>query len=342
MASETKKVVWVLQGARAGDNAQAAELAARLDAAVVLQPLDFTARHLLPNWLLGASLSHLTPESAARLQPPWPDLVIATGKRTAPVSLWIKAQSGGRSKTVHLGRPRAPLAGFDLVISTPQYGLPRDGNVVELPLPFATPRAVPEQVVAQWRDAWRDLPRPLTAVAIGQGKFPLRFGPAEIATLARLLNDDVARHGGSLLLLASPRTGATVVATLARALRVPHVAFERFERDRNPYPAALLLADRFVVTSDSVSMLSEALNTGKPVSAYRLPVARGHFSWSGERGVMAALARQGVLMPPRNVPAIVDSLVASGVLGVLGEAPPRAPYRRSDVEALARVKALLT
>ena len=40
----------------------------------------------------------------------------------------------------------------------------------------------------------------------------------------------------------------------------------------NPYPALLEIADRFLVTSDSASMIADACVTGKPVELFRLPI----------------------------------------------------------------------
>jgi uncharacterized protein len=37
----------------------------------------------------------------------------------------------------------------------------------------------------------------------------------------------------------------------------------------NPYPAFLAHADRFIVTADSVNMISEAAATGKPILIFR-------------------------------------------------------------------------
>ena len=38
------------------------------------------------------------------LRPPWPDVVISTGWRTVPITRWIAEQSGGRTRTVQMGR----------------------------------------------------------------------------------------------------------------------------------------------------------------------------------------------------------------------------------------------
>jgi hypothetical protein len=105
-------------GARAGDNAQALELARRLNGTVVSRQLAFNRLSNLPNWLLGAGMRSVQGQVARALAAPWPDIVVATGRRTAPVNLAIKKASGGQSLAIQIGRPRMALARFDLVLTT--------------------------------------------------------------------------------------------------------------------------------------------------------------------------------------------------------------------------------
>ncbi len=338
MVIPSEKVIWVLQGARAGDNAQARELARRLGAQVVCKQLSFNTLHMLPNWALGASIASLRSSARNELKSPWPDMVIATGKRAAPVARWIKRQSKGLARTVMLGRPRACLAAFDLVISTPQYGLPPEANVMEMPLPFAAPSAIDLAQLQRWQDQWKHLPKPLAGVMIGNGKYPVKFGDAEI----RELTEQLARHlTGSALLIASPRTAEGVVARIGKGLVIPHIAYGKFEPNNNPYQAAIAICDRFVVTSDSVSMISDLINSGKPVDVFKLGAAKVQLHWSAKRGLGAWLARTGLVQPPRNVAALVDSLVEKRLLGVLGAPTRIEPYGRDDQQILQRLALLI-
>src|SRR5215218_4552593 len=97
--------VWLLLGPRPGDNNQALALGEALG-------VPFTAKRLAYNWLqhvslrLPATAASLTRKSRSDLQPPWPDLVVAVGRRSVPAARWIKEQSGGRSKIVRIGHPR--------------------------------------------------------------------------------------------------------------------------------------------------------------------------------------------------------------------------------------------
>ena len=341
MLKQSKHVIWVLQGARAGDNAQVLELASRLEAQVICKELKFNRFHHLPNFVLGASTHSLKPISKQDMSPPWPDLVIAAGKRSAPVARWIKQQSRRQTRIVHLGRPRAPLAAFDLVITTPQYGLPQADNVIEMSLPFATARSVEPGEKDFWRKEWAGLRKPWIAVAIGNAKFPLRLGRREIQLLGRQLNQLAGQTRGSLLLIASPRTASGVIAQIAGELSVPFIAYGKVDGGKNPYQPALKICDRFVVTSDSISMISELMNTGKTVDVFELPHSGVKLKWRAEEGLGAWLSRNGILQPPRDVSGLVRGLVEKGYINILGEPGERVPFKREDITIMNRLNLLL-
>lgn len=332
-----KQLIWVLQTARAGDNAQVLEIARRLGGDLVVKKVSFNALHHLPNWMSGASLASLAPEARRQFVAPWPDLVIAAGKRTVPVVRWIRAASEGRTKLVQIGRPRAALAHFDLVISTPQYGLPQLPNVVALALPFASPLPVSPQEIAYWTEEWKNLARPWVMVSVGAGKFPQRLGEGEIHGLGARLSG----LGASLIVIASPRTKQNTLPALAEHLASCSAKFHPWSSGANPYQAALVLADRIVVTSDSMSMVGEAVNSGKPVSIFQLPVSRLFPSWSAQRGIAAWLSRHGLLQAPRNMTAVIDSLIAQGYAASLGETPVVHKKPSPDYQvAVERIRAL--
>lgn len=295
MAALEDPSVWVLQGPKTGDNAQARELARRLGRPAILKPLTYNALHHLPNILMGASVAHV---QEPKFSPPWPRLVICTGKRAVPVALWIKKQAGGRTKIVHLGRPRVPLRWIDLVITTPQYGLPTSANVIERPVPFAAPSVLDEKHLEHWRRTFDHLPKPWTGVLVGGPVFPLYFDEASVSRLAAAVKD--ARGQGSVLVSTSPRTGVVHARKLA-GLIPPPAYIHMFGEGDNPHQAILALADRFVVTSDSMSMLAEVSETGKPFDVFELPRSRFALSWDARRGLGSWLARTGLVAPPRDL-----------------------------------------
>lgn len=327
--------VWVLLGHRSGDNGQAVALAAALGWPFERKQLRYTALHHAPNWLLGAGTAHLA-RDADPIAPPWPDLVIGVGKRSVPVARWIRRRSGGRTRLVQIGRPFAPLHDFDLLVTTPQYGLPARANVRANLLPLNRPDP---SAMAQAADVWAPrlahLPRPWTAVLVGGRSAPYsldaRAGNALAAFAAAHLAGDPARADGSLLVTTSPRTPADATDALAAALGGPHFLNRWKAGAENPYPAFLALADDFIVTADSASMLAEAGSTGRPVAVFE--AGPRNLAPRTPGPIWRWIAERGIATPPRDMARLQAAVRAAG-----GAA---AGSRDDLARTVARVKALL-
>lgn len=333
---KTEPLIWVLCGVRAGDTAQALELARRVGGRVEEKQLSFNALHHLPNVLQPVGLHSLTPQARKQLAAPWPDLVIATGKRTAPIARSIRVLSGGAAKIVQMGRPRSALKHFDLVITTLQYGLPPCSNVITLMTPFAAPKPVDDLTRAKWLSAWQHVPRPWIMAAIGASKYPLRLGTHELDAYGAALNEAARKLHAHVILFDSPRSAQGAAARVQ--LQIEHGSL--IPNGAGAYATALGNADFYAVTGDSVSMASEMLATRKPVAVFRLPRVAG-FTWSAEAGVGAALARSGILSPPRDVDGWMAALVGEKRLGLLGQSWGTAGHDGSaQNEAVARVRRL--
>lgn len=260
--------VWVLAGHKAGDNNQLLALAEALDWPYEIKKLRYRRSELLSNLLLPTTLAGVQTGRSSPLAPPWPDLVLTAGRRNEPVARWIAKQSGARAKLVHVGRPWARPDRFDLVITTPQYRVPAAPNVLLNNLPLH--RASGERLAREadrWSAKLSHLARPYLALLVGGNSGPYVFDRRRAACLAGEAVFMAKAAGGSLLITSSARTPDAVVDELTRqTANHPHY-FHRWQNDDqdNPYFGFLGLADRFIVTGESVSMLTEACESGRPV-----------------------------------------------------------------------------
>lgn len=266
--------VWVLLGKGAGGNAQMLNLANALGWPCESKQLEFHFWNVIPNILLGASRITLRKKRSGTLAPPWPDLVIAASRRSAPVARWIRKQSGNRTRLVHLFHTMAPFHWFDLIITLPQYGLPECPNILHLTTPLnRLPREQPVQAAATWEPRLKTLPKPWFAVLVGGSSSRYVLDAKTAQQLAQAASAWAAESGGSLLISTSPRTPPAAANALIPAITVPrHVYRWRPDDADNPYLAYLGLADGFMVTADSASQLVEAFATGKPVRIFDLPL----------------------------------------------------------------------
>jgi uncharacterized protein len=336
--------VWALTGPKGGDNAQVLALARALGRPFAENRLSYNALHVLPNVALGASLASLDRARSDPLAPPWPDLVVAVGRRSVPVARWVRQRSGGRARLVQIGRPRAPLDWFDLVITTPQYGLPDRPNVIRLTLPL-----VPERAAPAGEPPFAALPRPWIALLIGGPSGPWRLDGPAAAALGRQASDLAQRLGGALLVTTSRRTPPAAADALAASLTAPTFLHAWRTGDAtNPYAAMLALADALVVTSDSVSMIADAVATGRPAYLAEVPLRRRwHHGPVGTAGG-GVLIDAGIVQPPRDLARVHRAALKAGMVlpwppdGPLPhEGAGHALMAREAETVVARVRALV-
>ncbi len=338
--------VWVLADDRPGNATQSIGLASALGWTTEIKQLHYRPIAVLHNRILKESKAGLSSSRSTPLVAPWPDLVIASGRRTAPVAQWVRKQSGGRARVVALGRKAGDDASlFDLSV-TPEYTrcLPHPRRMeIRAPLHRMTSEVLRE-AAKEWKGRLgsRD-GSPRIAVLVGgtSGQYWFR------ARSARKLGEQVSllanSLGASLWVSTSRRTGKAATASLKSALG-PVDQFHSWSPDggENPYRGYLACADVFVITADSESMLSEACSTGKPVYVYPMDwrvsfralrffrdlVVRGSGMldtrcpgrtrprWLSH--FCSGLLARGVVRPTRDLDLMHESLIERGVARKFG------------------------
>ena len=353
-------VVWALIGPKHGDNAQVRTLASALartaGARVEERVLAYHAAELLVHAWPAPTLAGLQSGGRAGLREPWPDLVIGAGRRSEPIARWIRRRSGGSTRIVHLGRPWSAPDRFDLVVTSSQYRVPQSDRVLECRLPLTDSRlgakAQPESRANLGEEfPFAEMPRPWTGVALGGDSGFLLFDAARARDLARRLDASRVVTGGTLLVMGSPRTPVRFLDALEDALEGPCFLHRWSPDTPNPYRSILGAADALVVTSDSVSMVVEALATGKPVYICDVrPHGSGWWRHRGEYRWRALSHRFVQTFAPerfrRDIRRIHENLVAVGAARWLdGPARPFVPTPvdpAGDLDAaLDRVLAIL-
>ncbi|BDW89498.1 mitochondrial fission ELM1 family protein [Thalassospira tepidiphila] len=262
MSDEDTHLIWVLADDRAGNVNQAVGVAEALAQPFKRIDIGYTAFAKLPNFLRRATLIGLDEASRARLVAPWPDLVIAAGRRTAPVAGWIKKQSRGHTRICQIMRPDGGEGSFDLIAVPAHDRSAVRENVVEIP---GAPHRVTETRLLieadNWRPHFKGLPSPRFAVVIGGSTKKTTFTATMAKEVITRATNAAQSVDGSLLVTTSRRTGAECEELIASCLASSGVAYHLHDwksQEENPYFGYLALADVVIVTSDSVSMCCEA------------------------------------------------------------------------------------
>ncbi|XP_052173380.1 mitochondrial fission protein ELM1-like isoform X2 [Diospyros lotus] len=216
-----------------------------------------------------------------------PVLVVASGRDTISVASSIRQLAPECVFVIQIQHPRSGLNRFDLVITPCHDYFPLTPQGQEqipwLLRRWITPRELPErhvvltvgalhqadssalQVAASaWHDELATLPRPLLVVNIGGPTSHCQYG-ADLAKQLIVGLENVLWSCGSLRISFSRRTPTKVSDIILEEFGNHPKVYIWDGKDPNPHMGHLAWADAFIITADSVSMLSEACSTGKPV-----------------------------------------------------------------------------
>ena len=202
-----------------------------------------------------------------------PQLVISCGRHGIIPALYMKKKYGKSIFTVHIQDPKINTAGFDLVV-IPKHDDTRGPNVYLTmgALHYVTRERLEEAGRSQQAADLRNGTKPTVAVLLGGKNGYYSFSPSDVDHLVAKLKRISTGNSVHLAILKSRRTPREVSRRLETEFGDRHFVWDG--AGQNPYFAALATADYLVVTGDSVSMVTEATATGRPVFVHHLTETR--------------------------------------------------------------------
>jgi hypothetical protein len=234
------------------------------------KPWQWLPAKYWPYSLMGKSMG-TDPAQSDSLTAPWPALIITCGRRSIGPALAIKRRSKGRTSLVHIQNPRMDPDAFDLIAAPAHDGVQGDNIIVTTGSLHGVTRAALDAAAAQWQPRLAHLPHPRIAVLIGGSNSAYRLDIGTGTRIAHELAQMAQDTGAGLMVTMSRRTDPAVADAIRTALAQAPAEIWSGEGE-NPYFGYLGLADRIIVTGDSVNMVSEAAATERPVQVIQLPV----------------------------------------------------------------------
>jgi uncharacterized protein len=257
---------WVVTNGMAGFEMQAIGVAEALGLSPDLKRVTPPAPY---SWL--APWGPAAPN--ADITPPWPDIVIASGRQTIPYARKIKQASAGKTFVVILQNPKVNPAHFDLVWA-PEHDRLSGPNVVStLTAPNRITAEILSKAAPELRQRYASLPAKKIAVVLGGPNKVYDFSSDDMRRLAKSLKVLAETENAGLIITTSRRSSAQATLALREELSaVPHDIYDAANdpAEENPYPGMLGIADAIIVTCDSHNMVGEATVTGKPVYVVEL------------------------------------------------------------------------
>lgn len=275
-------LILAVSDGRAGNRRQAEALAA-----AVARELDADWRHhvlaprnpwraLAPVWLPYAAQGY-DRAWLRRLDHDRPGLVIGCGRQAALATRIARHRLGVATRCVQILDPRLGRNAWDLLV-LPEHDRFRDEFTL-------TCRGSLHDIDDAWLQAARarfpqmaELPGPRWVLLLGGPTADCPWDAGHLGQWIDVLRRWQGECGGSLILVASPRTPPELLA-VARSAAVDFALCWLGDADvENPYPGVLAQADLLLVSPDSANLLSEACATPAAVCIPRQPAHAGRLA----------------------------------------------------------------
>ena len=265
--------VWGITGGRRGNDVLVEGVAKALNSELRLIHTHLRAPY---KWLAPYRLAESAAAQDPEINPPYPDMVIASGRQAVPHTRHIKRASGGKVFTVFLQDPIIAPTHFDFVWAPTHDRC--TGAMSTILSPHGMDMGMLKKAAAAMQP--QILPQPpqgkAVAVLIGGPNKVYPFGADEMQNLTNGLADIAAQ--GHFLMITLSRRSPDSYADMLRAALPAGRYFLWDNEGANPYHAILGLADSIIVTSDSVNMVGEACLPGVPVQLFALKGGSAKFN----------------------------------------------------------------
>jgi uncharacterized protein len=270
-------IVWALIDERPGTGNQCKGVARALGIPFEEKGLMWSNYAFLPNFLFGSSLLGLKSTSKLAIKSPWPNLVIASGRRAAMVARHIKRKNPENCSLVHIMYPGSRVVNDFDIIAVPNHDnlISSAKNIIKVTgVPHNVDRDQLSRESLSWTKEFSDLKTPVVGLIVGGATKRRAFTQQMAMELACQTANLVNNLGGSLVITTSPRTGPLltgILNCLSEKNIKPALVYEwksdNVHKD-NPYLGILNSADHLIVTGESTSMCSEACATDNIVHIF--------------------------------------------------------------------------
>lgn len=278
-------IVWVLTDNKIGSNNQSIALAEQISPHYITKKIKYNGLIRLPNLIRGGGLLGVNLTKSDNLQTAeYPNILICAGRRLSSIALNIKKKSQGKTFVINIMKPNLPYKKFDVILlpkhdNTSESTKSKNPNIIETNGSLNKVKLDRiENESSKWQIELNKMPTPRIGFIIGGDTKSTKFPAKDFGKTTKALSDLVNKLGGSLLITTSRRTSSKCLQALKENLDCKHYLYDWNDENSksakkknplgNPYFAYMGIADYLIVTGDSMSMVSEACSTGKPVYVY--------------------------------------------------------------------------
>ena len=262
------KIAWCVTDGAAGNISQVKGLADAMKLNYQLKVVELRSpwKYLPPGYLpaIDSSIKNLI-DFRENISP---DYLITAGRKSVYLSLYLKNKLKNNITTIHIQDPKINSQFFDYVVA-PEHDSIQGPNVIKSVLAI---NHINEKLLLLESDKFKEklstLDKPIVTLIIGGKSNNYIFDSAALVNLSKMIDNIANINSISLVILFSRRTDFFIKEYLINRYSEIHTVWT--DESNNPYLTLLSQSSCLICTSDSVSMISEAVCSKKPVFIFRL------------------------------------------------------------------------
>jgi len=266
-----KNEIWILADNRIGTFSQAIGLAQEMKIRYKIISLDYTLFAKLPNFLLKNTLLAYTKKTVQQINNfgYFPSYVISSGRRSSILATYIKKISKNNTKIIQIMNPNLNFNLFDHVI-IPHHDSIDSRKYTNVLTSIGSLTRINQQIIdkekIKFKFLFEKIEKNKIAVMIGGQSKSNKYDQDSIKEFSKIISDIALKNNSILLIISSRRTSKKTLKIIKSNLNCNYKIFDwNSVKNNNPYLAIIGHANSFIITGDSVSMISECCSTGKNV-----------------------------------------------------------------------------
>ena len=265
--------IWVLVDSTIGNANQAIALAKALNLPYECQKLEYNHFAKLPNQLLSLWPLHVKKSCLDRIcAKKTPDMVISSGRRPAAFATYLRHKSKFKTKIIQIMKPLINSDEFALIV-LPEHDKFNQIRPNIVRITGALTNIASELTIIK-KDFKKQYPKlkEFIALVIGGSSKKYKFTFDNGKLLLEIITKIQQNQPLPLFITFSRRTPVKVKELFKNNLTAPNIIYDPGDKNSsniaNPYPGIIAMAKYIITTTDSISMCSEAISTGKPIYVF--------------------------------------------------------------------------
>ena len=199
------------------------------------------------------------------------DVVISCGRKSVIPSIYLKKKFKNKIINIHIQEPKVLLNNFDFVIAPEHDGL--IGNNVfnsKGAIHYLTNNELDQS--ENYLTNKIDNQKKIVALIIGGPTKHYEYDLKTIAEIFKKIKNNFLNSNYQLIVIPSMRTPQHIIGKAKDFFSDSQIIIPNV--DKKAYLSALKISDHIIVTCDSISMISEAAITGKPIYVAQMPAVK--------------------------------------------------------------------